>query len=89
METPQAQSFTKICPAEAELFHADGETDVMKLLAAFRNFAEDPKNSVLHVIFLLVSISDGSITKVKVTKDQFEILYSRRAMLIFTNVYPS
>ena len=28
---------------EAELFHADGHTDMMKLIVAFRNFANVPK----------------------------------------------
>jgi len=27
----------------AELFHADGQTDVTKLIFAFRNFAKTPK----------------------------------------------
>jgi hypothetical protein len=28
---------------EAELFHGDGRTDVMKLIAALRNFLKAPK----------------------------------------------
>jgi len=28
----------------AELFHADGCTDITKLIVAFRNFANAPKN---------------------------------------------
>jgi len=39
----------KIYPVEAELFHAKGrtetETDTMKLIVAFRNFANAPKNA--------------------------------------------
>jgi len=39
----------KIRAVGAELFHADGqadkETDVMKLIVSFRNFANVPKNS--------------------------------------------
>ena len=31
-------------PVTAELFHADGQTDVMKLIVAFRNFAYAPEN---------------------------------------------
>jgi hypothetical protein len=27
-----------------ELFHADGQTDMMNLIVAFRNFANAPKN---------------------------------------------
>jgi hypothetical protein len=34
----------KICPVEAELFHADRQTDMMKLIVAFRNFTKAPKN---------------------------------------------
>jgi hypothetical protein len=30
----------KVCAVEAELFHADGQTDMMKLIVAFRNFAK-------------------------------------------------
>ena len=29
----------------AELFHADGQTDMTKLIVAFRNFANAPKKS--------------------------------------------
>jgi hypothetical protein len=34
----------KIRPVRAELFHADGQTDMKNLTAAFRNFANAPKN---------------------------------------------
>jgi hypothetical protein len=40
----------KVCPVGAELFHADGrtdgQTDMTKLIVAFRNFANAPKNSL-------------------------------------------
>jgi hypothetical protein len=46
----QISNFTKICPVEAELFHADGRADGMtKLIVAFRNFEEGPKKCVLAV----------------------------------------
>ena len=32
---------------EAELFHEDGRTDMMKLIDAFRNFANATMNTVL------------------------------------------
>jgi hypothetical protein len=38
----------KIRPVGAELFNADGRTD-MKLIAAFRNFANAPKNHVTDI----------------------------------------
>jgi hypothetical protein len=34
----------KIRPVEADLFHADGRTDIKKLTVAARNFANSPKN---------------------------------------------
>jgi hypothetical protein len=34
----------KIRPVGAELFHLDGQTDMTKLIVAFRNFANAPKN---------------------------------------------
>jgi hypothetical protein len=33
-----------ICLVGAELFHADGRTDMMKLIVAFHNFENAPKN---------------------------------------------
>ena len=45
----QISNFTKIRPVGAELFDADGgtgdrQTDMMKLIVDFRNFANAPKN---------------------------------------------
>jgi hypothetical protein len=34
----QISNFIKIRPVGAELFHADGRTDMTKLMDAFRNF---------------------------------------------------
>jgi len=34
----------KICPVGAERFHADGQTDMTKLIVAFHNFANTSKN---------------------------------------------
>jgi hypothetical protein len=39
----QIINFTKIRPVGAELFHADGRTDMMKVTVAFRNFAKASK----------------------------------------------
>jgi ubiquitin C-terminal hydrolase len=44
----QTSNFIKICSLEAELFNVDGQPDghpeVRKLIVAFRNFANAPKN---------------------------------------------
>jgi len=34
----------KICQVGAELFHADGQTNMKKQIVVFRNFANAPKN---------------------------------------------
>jgi hypothetical protein len=34
----------KIPPVGAELYHAHGQVDMTKLIVAFRNFANAPKN---------------------------------------------
>ena len=43
----------KICFVRAELFHAERQTDMMKLIVAFDNFGNAPK----HPFFLSVSPS--------------------------------
>jgi hypothetical protein len=40
-------NFIKILPVGAELFHADGQTGVTRLIVDFRNFANPPKNDAL------------------------------------------
>jgi len=40
----QISNFVKIRPVEAAFLHADGRTEMTKLIAAFRNFANVPKN---------------------------------------------
>ena len=40
----QISKFMKIRPVGAELFHADGQTDVAKVIVTFRNFANAPRN---------------------------------------------
>jgi len=37
----------KIRPVGAELFHADRQTDMTKLIVVFRNFAKTPTSRVL------------------------------------------
>jgi len=41
----QISNFVKIRPLGVELFHADGRTDITRLIVAFRNFANAPKNA--------------------------------------------
>jgi len=39
-------NFIQIHLVGGELFHADGRTDMMKLVVALRNFANEPKSGV-------------------------------------------
>jgi hypothetical protein len=41
----------KIRSVGAELFHADRQADIMKLIVAFRNLANAPKNSQDNIFF--------------------------------------
>jgi hypothetical protein len=41
----------KIRPVGAELFHADGRTDMTKLIAAFHSFPNAPKNNCTEIHF--------------------------------------
>jgi hypothetical protein len=43
LKSTQIPNFTKIPPVGGELLHADGQTDMTKLIVAFRNFREAPK----------------------------------------------
>jgi hypothetical protein len=38
----------------AELFHADGQTDVTKPIVTFLNFADAPKNLLKNSVFINV-----------------------------------
>jgi len=46
-KNPEVSDFMKIRPVGAELFHADGRTDMTKLIVAFRYFVEAPKQRLL------------------------------------------
>ena len=43
--------FHEIRPVGGELFHADSRIDVTKLIAAFRNFVNAPKNVPLGAFY--------------------------------------
>jgi len=47
----------KIRPVEAELFHADGRTDMTKLTVAFCNFANVPEKRISSVNCLVIPIT--------------------------------
>ena len=42
--------FMEIRPVGAELFHSHGRTDKTKLIVAFRNFANAPKNYLYRTV---------------------------------------
>jgi hypothetical protein len=49
LKKAQIKSFIKIRQVEAELFHANGQTDTTKLTDAFSYFANAPKNMFLII----------------------------------------
>jgi hypothetical protein len=53
----------KILPVIAELFHADGQTDMTKLIVAFRSFANAPKMAGVSIFkwFLVVRGPGSSV----------------------------
>jgi len=61
----------KIRPVEAGLFHADGQTDMTKLIVAFRNFANAletlhtfcPHNAYLCFVWLSEHAATLSLVK--------------------------
>jgi hypothetical protein len=38
------RNFMKICPVGSDVLHVEGQTDVTKLIVAFRSFAKAPRN---------------------------------------------
>jgi hypothetical protein len=42
----------KIRPVGADLLHADGQTDMTKIIVALRNFAKAPKKEEVSLKFL-------------------------------------
>ena len=53
-KSTQTPNFSKIRPVAAQLFHADGRTDgltdMMKLIVAFRSFANAPKTQCQNIL---------------------------------------
>lgn len=45
----QISKFVKVRLLEAEVFHADRHTDMTKLILAFRNMANAPKNEIINI----------------------------------------
>jgi hypothetical protein len=44
----QISNFIKIRPVGAEMFHADGQTDMPQVIIAFRKFANAPEEVLYH-----------------------------------------
>jgi hypothetical protein len=59
----------KILSLTAELFHADGRTDMTKLIVAFRNFAIAPKT----VLSCWLSTDQSAYTQLLVTNHSISI----------------
>jgi len=53
----------KIRPIGAELFHANRQTDMMKLIVAFRNITKAPENSQLMSYGKVIVVYSENQTK--------------------------
>jgi hypothetical protein len=52
----QVHNFTKIRPLGAELFHAGGRTDILKLIVAFPDFANVPEKETAVFCHHIVTV---------------------------------
>ena len=63
----------KILPVGAELFYADGRTDMTNLIVAFRNFANAPKSQRRRICTLDCShVTSAFAEEIKVLRDAGE-----------------
>jgi hypothetical protein len=64
-ENPRISNLMKIGPVGAELFRADGRTDMTKLIVAFGNFANAPKSATPRMNHLKIDdiFKSGFITE--------------------------
>jgi hypothetical protein len=69
----------KILPVGAELFHADGETDMRRLIVAFRSFMNTPKTKVLRKDVFLDVAPCGQV--------ELFVAYHRAAYFIMPAMY--
>jgi hypothetical protein len=65
-KNPQTSNFMKIRPVGDELSHADGQTDMTKLIVAYRNFTTAPKNETSYYL----------IFRTYIMYAQYTVLYS-------------
>ena len=85
----KSSNLIKIRLVRAELFHADGRTDMTKLIAAFRNFSNAPKHSTVcpyRVFMCLVRTSEKKKTATVYLRS-IDWLVFITAMTLFTARY--
>jgi hypothetical protein len=46
----EESNFMKVRPVGAEFLHSEGRTDITKLIVAFHNFANAPKNNLITTV---------------------------------------
>jgi hypothetical protein len=61
-------NFHEVRPVGAQLFHADRRTHMTKLIAAFRNFANAPKNKKISCRIPLYRLNGASYECVTTTE---------------------
>ena len=73
-----------------ELFHADGQTSVMKLTVAFGNFATSLKNAILHSFHLVTPPLNFDGTKSPAfRRERYEVYGQQQRYFTFTFPFQS
>jgi proteasome assembly chaperone (PAC2) family protein len=63
LKNAQISNFMKIRPVGAELFNADRQTDMTKLIVISRNFANAPRNQSVNILYEIVAVCSEIHTK--------------------------
>ena len=76
----QISNFIKIRSVEAGLFHADGQTDMTKLVVAFRNFANVPETyrfcpHKVYLCFIWLSEHVATVSFINLLKPKTYVMY--------------
>jgi hypothetical protein len=83
----------KIRPVGAEVFHADGQTDMAKIIVAFRNFANLPK--IYNLMSTIIGVWNLQAYRMRSTKfedgaliedEQFTNLWNNEHVLYHRNL---
>jgi hypothetical protein len=89
IEFPHTKFHTEFRPLRAALVHAEGRTVMMKVIGAFRDYAEVPKNqqvSAQHSIHMYIKVYKGAFRDyAEVSKNQQ--VFAQNSVHMYIKVY--